>query len=76
MKKLISLHTSLYGTKFQEHLSWFSTCNLPGTASEAVLTHLFSMHPFSTSFSGGRERVHWEQEWVNVDHDPIIEMNE
>ena len=76
MKKLIYLHTCLYGTKFQEHLLWFSTYNLPGPASEAVLTHLLPMHPFPTSFSGGKERVHCEQEWVNVNHDPIIEMNE
>ena len=31
-------------------------------AQSISLNHLFPMHPFSTPmFSGGRERVHWEQ---------------
>ena len=37
----------------------------------SMLTHSFPMHPFSTPFlyllfSGGRERMHWEQVGENV----------
>ena len=52
------------------HLRCFSTssirlCRI--SEQHPILTHLFPIHPFSTPygflrFSGGRERVHWEQE--------------